>query len=159
MWEEGKKIQHILRMYLYVLMNDDVLLGIRNIRLWLNLAVVFDILVVFLCFGWKLKTIHWRHFVEYYVVDSNKNILIRATFDFYFQLTILCLCYGDVYSTSEKKPYPFNEKILMILWNFSSEENKHRDKRGSGKAWIFFSSPITFYVQNKALKDNLKLVI
>lgn len=33
MWEEGKKIQHILRMYLYVLMNDDVLLGIRNIRL------------------------------------------------------------------------------------------------------------------------------
>lgn len=60
--------------------------------------------LLFLCFGWKLKTIHWRHFVEYYVMDSNKNILIRATFDFYFQLTILCLCYGDVYSTLEKKP-------------------------------------------------------
>lgn len=33
MWEGGKKIQHILRMYLYVLMNDDLLLGIRNISL------------------------------------------------------------------------------------------------------------------------------
>lgn len=56
MWEGGKKIQHILRMYLYVLMNDDLLLGIRNISLCLNLIVKFDILVVlsvliFLCFG------------------------------------------------------------------------------------------------------------